>query len=190
VAIRLARPEDARGVAEVRVTAWQVAYRGLLPEDLLNDLSVEGNEALWRDRLQDGSMHCLVDEEKGRVMGFVSCGAGRDEGAGGRGEGEVYALYVRPDQWRRGRGTALLNQAMRLLGEQGYDQVMLWVLCGNGPAQAFYRKMGFTTDPGEHVRHWRDGVRLHLARYRHSLQPEAWAESEDELSSRQGGFEA
>jgi len=42
--IRPATPEDARAIAEVHVASWRYAYRGLLPDDVLDRLSVEERE--------------------------------------------------------------------------------------------------------------------------------------------------
>jgi hypothetical protein len=39
--LRAARPADAPLVADVHVRAWQVAYRGLLPEEYLDRIRPE-----------------------------------------------------------------------------------------------------------------------------------------------------
>ena len=43
--VRRATPEDAAGVAGVHVRSWQVAYRGLLPDDYLDGLRPEDRMA-------------------------------------------------------------------------------------------------------------------------------------------------
>jgi hypothetical protein len=35
--VRVARPDDAAAVAGVHVRSWQQGYRGLLPDDFLDD---------------------------------------------------------------------------------------------------------------------------------------------------------
>jgi hypothetical protein len=37
--LRAATPRDALGVARVHVRSWQLAYRGLLPDDYLDQLT-------------------------------------------------------------------------------------------------------------------------------------------------------
>ncbi len=46
--VRAASSSDARAIAAVHVRAGQVAYRGLLPDELLDRLSVEDREGSWR----------------------------------------------------------------------------------------------------------------------------------------------
>ena len=42
--VRPATAADARGIATVRVRAWQSGYRGLIPDDYLDHMSIEENE--------------------------------------------------------------------------------------------------------------------------------------------------
>ena len=51
--VREASQGDAAAIAGVHVRAWRVAYRGLLPDDLLDRLSVEDREESWRGILED-----------------------------------------------------------------------------------------------------------------------------------------
>jgi hypothetical protein len=45
--IRPATAEDAAGIAAVHVRSWQVAYRGQLPDALLDSLSVDQRTRWW-----------------------------------------------------------------------------------------------------------------------------------------------
>lgn len=54
VEVRRAVPEDARAIAAVHVGAWQVAYRGLMADELLDGLSVAQREEVWREALAGG----------------------------------------------------------------------------------------------------------------------------------------
>jgi hypothetical protein len=49
--IRQAEPSDAGGIAAVQVAAWQSAYRGLMPDHVLDGLSVQEAEQRWRQRI-------------------------------------------------------------------------------------------------------------------------------------------
>ncbi len=65
---------DAAGVAAVHVRSWQVGYRGLLPDDLLDGLSVEQRTRTRRERLTAGgpdSFTLVADEDEG-VLGFCT----------------------------------------------------------------------------------------------------------------------
>lgn len=45
-----------------RVAAWRSAYRGLLPDDVLDRLSVDDSEQRWRERIVNPWGHVLVAE--------------------------------------------------------------------------------------------------------------------------------
>jgi hypothetical protein len=81
--IRSARPGDARAIAEVHVASWRHAYRGLLPDDYLDRLSVEERERTRREHLEDPSSGwgTLVVDDGGRVVGFSTYGPSRDQDA-------------------------------------------------------------------------------------------------------------
>ena len=164
--IRKAEPRDARGIAEVTVAAWRVAYRGLLPDSLLDNLSVEDRENRWRLRISEYIWQTLVLEQRGCVIGFVAFGASHGEGTNqGRG-GEIFAIYLSPEEWGRGHGSALMDAALRSLREGGYTEVTLWVLDGNERGKGFYEAMGFEADGGTKVEVRKDGTEMREARYR------------------------
>jgi len=52
--LRAAVPADARAIAEIHVASWRSAYRGLLPDSLLDAMSVDELEQRWRSRLPAG----------------------------------------------------------------------------------------------------------------------------------------
>ena len=91
--IRAATPEDARPVAEVHVTSWRHTYRGLVPDDYLDRLSVDDRESMWLGAFADPDPKsgALVAENGGLVVGFASFGPSRDEGVSD-GTGEVPAI--------------------------------------------------------------------------------------------------
>lgn len=71
--VRPATPDDAAAIAGVHVRSWQVAYRGVVPDVILDGLSVEQRRTTWRQLLVDdhGSL-TLVADRGGEVAGFCS----------------------------------------------------------------------------------------------------------------------
>ena len=125
---------DARAIAEVHVRTWLGAYRGLVPDDFLDGLSVDEREGRWTELLgapPEGFV-VLVAEEDGRVVGF--CSVLGDE---------VTALYVEPSEWGWGIGAALLEAGLDVLRESGFTRATLCVLVGNERALSFYGRFGF-----------------------------------------------
>ena len=150
VVIRSAQPDDAAAVARVHVDSWRGAYRGLLPDRILDGLSVSGREILWRQRLGsgEGAPTTLAAVLDGEVGGFVTLlDQARDSGESA-GVGEIPALYVSPSHWGSGAGSALLDAAGRELAAAGCRQAILWMLAGNERAERFYTGRGWTDDGG------------------------------------------
>jgi ribosomal protein S18 acetylase RimI-like enzyme len=144
--IRRATVDDADGIAEVQVKTWQVAYRGHMPDDFLNSLSVERRAAVWRQLARASNQAIFVAEDpEGAIVGFVGLCSSRDEDAQPS-TGEIAAIYVLPDSWDRGQGKALMDAAIDEGRTRGYDQVTLWVLDGNQRARRFYETYGFKCD--------------------------------------------
>ena len=145
--VRGARPEDARTVAEVHVASWRHTYRGLLPDDYLERLSVDDREAMWLGAFADPDPKsgAFVAEVDGRIVGFASFGPSRDEDAAER-TGEVPAIYVDPPVLGTGVGRELFEAATIALRDAGFARGTLWVLEANALARRFYEKAGWRWD--------------------------------------------
>jgi len=169
VRVRPADVSDARSIAEVTLAAWRAAYRGILPDELLNLLRIEPREIAWSELLggEGGAPPVWVAESGGTVQGFVSCGPARDEDVP-LPASEVYALYVRPESWRRGIGRALLETALDHCLETGATTDVLWVLEANARARDFYEAMGWAPDGAR--RRFEEALPVIEVRYR--LMPE------------------
>jgi ribosomal protein S18 acetylase RimI-like enzyme len=150
VEVRRAVLEDAASIAAVHVRTWQVAYRGLMPEEVLDGLSVEKREENWRRALSAGEVFAVyVAVEEMGVVGFCAVGAPSRDDDAGKGVAEIGAIYVDPDSWRMGVGRALMDVALADLRAAGWRQVTLWVLAENQQARDFYRRFGFEPDGAE-----------------------------------------
>lgn len=147
--VRHAARDDARPIAEVHVASWRHAYRGLLPDDSLEKLSVDEREAqriAWfADPPAGAGVLVADDEEAGRVVGFATFGPSRDDDTPA-GTGEVPAIYVDPAEIGRGIGRELLAEAENALRAAGFVRATLWVLEANASARRFYEKAGWTWD--------------------------------------------
>jgi ribosomal protein S18 acetylase RimI-like enzyme len=145
ITVRAATAEDAAAIARVHVETWHVAYRGLLPEDEIRSVSVEQRQGFWKGELaKSGPGKVDVAEDGAGIIGFCSYGPTRDKDASGA--AEIYAVYVHPDNWRRGAGRLLCERARRAAGERGHDALTLWVVKGNERACRFYERIGFAPD--------------------------------------------
>lgn len=172
--IRSARPKDAAAIAAVHVRTWQHTYRGHMPDAFLDDLTPALRLPFWTRLLSTtaASWATFVVEDGGSIVGFCSVGPSRepdmpDVGNPGPSEpGEVYSIYVLPEQQGKGVGRMLLDVACATLRECRFSDAILWVLVGNAPAIAFYERRGWQADGAtksqeiggvaiEEVRYWR-----------------------------------
>jgi ribosomal protein S18 acetylase RimI-like enzyme len=165
--LRIAVTSDAEKCARVHVAAWQAAYRGLVPEAFLAGFTVEKRTTVVRTSLEAHSEETWLLEEGNEPVAILTIGPNRDEDLDKQKVGELWGIYITPTWWRRGIGTKLVNEAERMLSSRGYEQVVLWVLDGNGPARRFYEAMGYGVDGAEKMVTL--GVSLKVVRYMKSL---------------------
>ena len=174
--VRLATPADAPAIADAHVRGWQVAYRGLVPDEILDGFSVERRTSYWqhtlRTREPDDPERTWVVEIAGQgPLGFASAGPGRDESAPPPdGAGEIYAIYLAPEARGLGHGRVLFAHAVADLGARGFDPVVVWAFDANPVARRFYEAAGFRTDGTRHTIDF-DGTPLDEIRYRLDARP-------------------
>jgi GNAT superfamily N-acetyltransferase len=148
--IRKSSVQDAGAIALVHVLSWQCAYRGIIPDSVLDGLSVPRREEQWRKRLAAEAGQTLVAENGSGIIGFADFGCSRDDDATSA-TAELYAVYVAADRWRRGCGSLLLAGAERALKERLFASITLWVLSDNQRGRCFYEHHGFRADGASKV---------------------------------------
>lgn len=163
ISVRVASLTDAKAIAVIHVRTWQCAYRGQIPDEYLDSMSIEKREKGWVEILSDPKEKIFVAEIDGKVLGFCGAGKSRDEFAE-KNTGEVMSIYVDPETIHKGVGSKMLAAALDYLKEQGYGQVTLWVLTTNQKAREFYEKKGFVPDQATKIVK-REGFDLHETRY-------------------------
>jgi L-amino acid N-acyltransferase YncA len=142
IKLRGAVVSDARAIANVHVASWQAIYRGHIPNNILDNLSIAEREKTWKELLEN-NVSVVILEEDNNLVGFISFCASRDQDANSEVVAEISSLYLNPDNWRKGFGRILCNAAIDELRKTGYNEVTLWVLDDNQQAKQFYEKMGF-----------------------------------------------
>lgn len=164
--IRRALTEDSYGIALVHVSSWQHAYRGIVPQTHLDQLSVADREKRWAEIFERGVSETLVADADAEhhVVGFISYGKSRRECAE-REEGEIYAIYVSSSHWSSGVGRSLWEAASARLRELGFVRAIVWVLAANQKAIQFYERVGFTLFEGSETTVEIGGERLPEVRY-------------------------
>ena len=143
--LRDAVPGDATAIAEVHVASWRAAYRHLLPDALLDGLSVDDRARWWR-RLLDAPRgdHVVLAERDGAVDGFVHVALGPPDAPEC---GELVTLYLVPGRWGTGLGARLHDAGLDRLAGEGCAEARVWMLSTNERARRFYVRRGWVRTP-------------------------------------------
>jgi GNAT superfamily N-acetyltransferase len=147
--VRPAVVADAARLAEVHVLSWQVGYRGLLPQPLLDGLHPAQRVPRWTLTIQQAAWPrrgTLVADDAGDVVGFADFRPTQDDGQDPTGVGEVASFYILPAMWGQGIGRHLMATATSTLGAAGFASATLWVLETNTRAIRFYGHAGWEPD--------------------------------------------
>lgn len=147
--IRLANTQDAFAIAQAHVASWRATYNGIVGNDWLDAQSVESQSEKWSGHLSEPdegrSKQTFVICRDEQVRGFAVCGASRDTNYPDY--GELWAIYLHPDEIGRGMGKQLFNAAAEHVSSQGFTKMFVRVLAENASAQNFYERMGGVVMP-------------------------------------------
>lgn len=170
--VREATLKDAGQIAKIHVETWQHAYRGQLPDALLDHLPKTLTERTkkWQETLRkrQHGMRVFVAEMNKQVAGFCIVNPCRDEDMNKKTIGELGAIYIDANRMNSGIGTALLKEGLSYLKQEGFDKATLWVLDSNEKARKWYESKGWKVEGKTKVDD-RGDVRLHEVRYIISL---------------------
>jgi ribosomal protein S18 acetylase RimI-like enzyme len=115
IEIRKAEKSDASGIAKVHIETWQFAYRGVMPDNFLDNLSIEKRTKRWEESLSvpkpESQSYVAVKDNK--IIGFCSVGRCRDEDMNEM-TGELYAIYVDSNFMNKGAGSALQEKGCNI----------------------------------------------------------------------------
>jgi [ribosomal protein S18]-alanine N-acetyltransferase len=91
----------------------------------------------WSELAEFTSRHYLVAEDDGLITGYAGLAVFDDEAS-------VQTIGVAPGRQRQGLGAELLTGLLREAARRGARSMSLEVRADNEPAQALYRRFGFS----------------------------------------------
>jgi GNAT superfamily N-acetyltransferase len=154
--VRPARAGDAEGLVRVQVASWRCGYAGIVPDDLLVELTGDSARAVWLDRWGEAitnpptSRHRVLvavsDTPAREVVGFASAGPATDADRWPGTDGELYELRVAPDRTGQGHGGRLLHAAADTLAEDGFHTLSIWALAADSVLRRFLESAGWAPD--------------------------------------------
>ncbi len=146
VTVRAATRGDADAVQRVARDAWHAAYGEFIDADRLDE-TVDAwydPDRVGAEDIDNPDRPFFVAVVGGDVAGFVEAAPGDG------GVAHLYRIYVAPDNWNRGIGSALLERIEQALRERGFDRLVLSVFAENTVGVQFYESSGFRRTESTH----------------------------------------
>ena len=138
--IRLAIESDARRLAEVKIACWETTYRGIYPDDKLDNYDVDKNTEKFKNVINNEDVDLYVVIVEGDIVGYMSCGVPIRPYADY--EQEIGLLYLLKEYRGQGIGRTLYELAREMIKKKGYDRFFISCNKYNEPARKFYEAMG------------------------------------------------
>jgi ribosomal protein S18 acetylase RimI-like enzyme len=132
--IRRAGDSDRPAIAELHTASWRDAYRGILPDSLLDDRLPEIMSDRWATQKIGPSDAVLVAEDEGNILGFAATWAGDPA--------YIDNLHVAAEARSRGIGRRLLAETARHFLATGSKHASLHVVAANLRARSLYLALG------------------------------------------------
>jgi GNAT superfamily N-acetyltransferase len=136
--VREATADDAATASGVAEDAWWASCAAFLDADTLRRVIAEG---YTRERLAeafgDPGLHAVVAVDDGTVPGFAIAERTWADTV------DLHALYVDPDRWGEGAGSALLDSVLVYAREEECEWVRATAFEGNPVARPFFESQGF-----------------------------------------------
>lgn len=137
---RQATADDADEIARVHVESWRASFAGIVPQEILDTMSVERRAQAFREGFGKTNYKMFVaeDSENG-IVGFVDFGKPSDNEFSH--EARLFAIYLLKEFQRKGIGENLFKLCQKELLADGLNSMYLDTL-EISPYRAFYEKMG------------------------------------------------
>lgn len=154
--IRKIKKEDSTEVTHVITVAWNETYKGIVPDDVLEELYTNEKERAKRlsKAFDEDEVLGLVLEVDNKIVGISYYGTAKDTDYDNC--GEIRALYIINKYHGYGFGKKLVEESIKELKKMGFNKMIICCLRDNINANKFYEHIG-----GKYVK---DGVyeRLNL----------------------------
>ena len=164
--IRYADINDSKTLGEIHSKSWKSAYKGILSNEILENITVEKRQKYFEKALSDGWEEDAIIFNDDEAVGLICIGKCRDTDKPNT-CGEIWGIYLLPEYWNNGIGSELINWGLNELKKRNYDKVTLWVLEENINERKFYEKVGFKHDGT--VKEITIGKKLNECRYEKTI---------------------
>lgn len=112
----------ASEASHIYAKSWKAAYKGIVPQRYLDDLSTEH----WTPFLENSPFQNFLLKDKDVIVAAASIAKARDSKYCDY--GEIVSIYILPEYCNKGYGTFLFNRMIEKLRAIGLNKICLWVL--------------------------------------------------------------
>ncbi|MFQ3318361.1 MAG: N-acetylglutamate synthase-like GNAT family acetyltransferase [Natronomonas sp.] len=138
VEVRDATTDDTDDIVDVARDSWYAAYGGFLkPETIEQALGEYYDPDLLETAVEHDDIAFYIAEADGEIVGFASAEQTWSD------EVELHTIYVHPDRWGEGVGSALFERVENWAREQGVDRIVCAAFSDNAVGIGFFEATGF-----------------------------------------------
>ena len=141
IEFRRAALSDAATIASVRQKAWDATYRGIYPDEMIDDYDLSRHTHREEERLRNGNYRCYLVMDNGDCVGYFAYGIIR-EGVWKDFTFRLHSLYILPEYQGSGLGRIIFTQVRADCLKLGMGRMYLDCHPANDNALHFYRHMG------------------------------------------------
>lgn len=138
--IRLATNKDCISIAILKRKIWETTYRGIYPDDKIDQYRIDLNEDKFKEMIKEQSQKLFVLLNNSEIIGYMSCG--EILRTFDNYTHDIGLLYLDKEYQGKGIGKKLFQFARNQFKAQGVTEFIVSCNKYNLPSQNFYTKMG------------------------------------------------
>ncbi len=139
--IRKMKKEDCTDVTHVITVAWNETYRGIVPDEFLDNMYLNEDERTKYsfNNFNENDNHQFVLEVNNKIVGYMNVGLTDDTEYDNC--GEIHAIYIINGYKGYGYGKEMVEVGIKELKNMNFDKMLIGCLVGN-KTNDFYKHMG------------------------------------------------
>ena len=140
LSIRLANYSDCTILALLKKEIWETTYRGIYPDEKIDNYNYIENEKKFKDFVDNPKQHLYVLLDNDKIIGYIEFGL--PFRPFNNYKQEIGLFYIKKEYQRTGIGKTLFYFAFNYIKNTGVDKFFISCHKYNLNAQKFYEKMG------------------------------------------------
>ena len=132
---------DAELIVKTRQKAWDATYRGIYPDEMIDEFDYEQHIIMEKHRLINPDFCCALVMDAGTCVGYFSYGK-IPAGVWKDFTFRLHSLYLLPEYQNSGLGSKIFAQVQESCLRIGKGRMYLDCHPANKKALGFYRHMG------------------------------------------------